>query len=172
MLPGGSIAVEYILKAGIAGILYEMMNKNMSIPDTYLEEDSILDTSSLPKEVISELILRYESESFRLTEEEIKLAIAIRNEKEKQLFINNLDKLSPEEKRLALMQQKLGLGDFSVGGTSSIYAYNSQQFERERDQRAAMGFRDQSQTDRYNKLKQERDMDSGYDPTQLNSDDH
>jgi len=172
MLPGGSIAVEYILKAGIAGILYEMMNKNMSIPDTYLEEDSILDTSSLPKEIVSELILRYESESFRLTEEEIKLAIAIRNEKEKQLFINNLDKLSPEEKRIALMQQKLGLGDFSVGGTRSIYAYNSQQFERERDQRAKMGFRDQSQTERYNKLKQEQDMDSGYNPTQLNSDDH
>jgi hypothetical protein len=70
------------------------------------------------------------------------------------------------------MQQKLGLGDFSVGGTRSIYAYNSQQFERERDQRAKMGFRDQSQVDRYNKLKQEQNMNRGYDPTQLNSDDH
>lgn len=172
MLPGGSVAVEYILKAGITGILYEMMNTNMSVPDTYLEEDSILDTSSLPKEVISELILRYESESFRLTEEEIRLAIAIRNEKEKVSFINNLDKLSPEEKRLELMQKKLGLGDWSVGGTKSIYAYNSQQFERERDQRAEMGFRDQSQTDRYNKLKEENNKDSGYDPSQLNSDDY
>ena len=172
MLPGGSVAVEYILKTGIAGILYEMMNINMSVPDTYLEEDSIIDTSSLPKEVVSELILRYESETFRLTEEEIKLAIAVRNEKEKVSFINKLDKLSPEEKRLELMQKKLGLGDWSVGGTKSIYAYNSEQYERERNQRVEMGIRDQSQYDMFNKIKEEQNMDSGYDNQQINSDDY
>ena len=70
------------------------------------------------------------------------------------------------------MQKKLGLGDWSVGGTKSIYAYNSDQYERERDQRAEMGFRDQSQTDRFNKLKEEQNMDSGYDNQQINSDDY
>ena len=172
MLPGGSRGVDYILKVAIAGTLYEMMNQNMSAPDGYSEEDTVLDTSDLPKKIISELIIRYESETFRLTEEEIKLAIAVRNEKEKMLFINKLDKLSPEEKRLELMQKKLGLGDWSRGGTKSIYAYNSEQYEFERNQRTEMGLRSQSQADRYNLLSQEQAMDSGYDNQQINPDDY
>jgi hypothetical protein len=172
MLPGGSTGVDYILKAAISGVLYEMMNQNMVAPDGYSEEDTVLDTSALPKEIISELIIRYESETFRLTEEEIKLAIAVRNEKEKMLFINKLDKLSPEEKRLELIQKKLGLGDWSRGGTKSIYAYNSEQYEFERNQRAEMGLRSQSQIDKYNLLRDEQGMDSGYDNQQINPDDY
>ena len=172
MLPGGSTGVDYILKAGIAGTLYEIMNQNMSVPDAYLEDDTVLDTSALPKQIISELIIRYESETFRLTEEEIKLAVAIRNEKEKMLFINKLDKLTPEEKRLELIQKKLGLGEWSRGGTKSIYAYNSEQYEFERNQRAEMGLRNQTQADRYNLLSQEQNMDSGYDNQQINPDDY
>ena len=172
MLPGGSTGVDYILKAGIAGTLYEIMNQNMSVPDAYLEDDTVLDTSNLPKQIISELIIRYESETFRLTEEEIKLAVAIRNEKEKMLFINKLDKLTPEEKRLELIQKKLGLGEWSRGGTKSIYSYNSEQYEFERNQRAEMGLRSQSQAERYNLLTQEQGMDSGYDNQQINPDDY
>jgi len=70
------------------------------------------------------------------------------------------------------MQKKLGLGDWSRGGTNSIYAYNSGQYEFERNQRAEMGLRNQSQVDRYNLLKAEQNMDSGYDNQQLNPDDN
>ena len=70
------------------------------------------------------------------------------------------------------MQKKLGLGDWSVGGTKSIYAYNSEQYEREREQRVEMGIRDQSQYDRFNRIREDQNMDSGYDNQQINSDDY
>jgi hypothetical protein len=36
----------------------------------------------------------------------------------------------------------LGLKEWSVGGTKAIYAYDPEQYERERTQREEMGFQD------------------------------
>jgi hypothetical protein len=50
--------------------------------------------------------------------------------------------LTPEEKAVAKMNKKLGLKEWAVGGTKAIYAYDPEQYERERVQRLEMGFTD------------------------------
>ena len=171
-LPGGSFGVAYILKSGVAGILYEMMNPNIGFPDTYIGEVYEEDTGSLVKEVISELIIRYDVESFKLTEDEIRLALAKRNEKEKILFINKLDTMTPEEKRLELINKRLGLGDWARGGSKGIYAFDPEQYDFEREQRIQMGIFDPQDMEFQQKQMQEMAMDSGYDNQQINEEDY
>jgi len=164
-LPGGSFGVSYLLKSAIAGILYEMMNSNIGFPNTYQSVDSSEeDTGSLVKEVISELIIRYDSESFKLTEDEIRLAIAKRNEQEKKLFINKLDLMIPEEKQLELLNKRLGIGDWARGGSKGIYAFDKEQYNFERNQRIQMGISNPQET--------ASQLDSGYESKEINEDDY
>jgi hypothetical protein len=156
-----------------AGILYEMMNSNIGFPNTYQSVDSSEeDTGSLVKEVISELIIRYDSESFKLTEDEIRLAIAKRNEQEKKLFINKLDSMTPEEKRSELLNKRLGLGDWARGGSKGIYAFDPEQYDFERNQRIQMGIFDPQDMAFMQREMEERGMDSGYDNQQINEEDY
>jgi hypothetical protein len=171
-LPGGSFGVSYLLKSGIAGILYEMMNPNIGFPDTYIVEEFKEDTGPFVKEVISELIVRYDLESFKLTEDEIRLALAKRNEKEKILFINKLDSMTPEEKRSELLNKRLGLGDWARGGSKGIYAFDPEQYDFERDQRIQMGIFDPKDMAFQQREMQEMAMDSGYDNQQINEEDY
>jgi hypothetical protein len=171
-LPGGSFGVSYLLKSGIAGILYEMINPNIGFPDTYLVDSSEEDTGSLVKEVISELIIRYDAESFKLTEDEIRLAIAKRNEQEKMLFIKRLDSMIPEEKRLELINKRLGLGDWARGGSKGIYAFDPEQYDFERDQRIQMGIFDPQDMNFQQEVMRELAMDSGDNHEQIKEDDY
>ena len=171
-LPGGSFGVSYLLKSAIAGILYEMINPNIGFPDTYIVENFEEDTGSLVKDVISELIIRYDAESFKLTEDEIRLALAKRNEKEKILFINKLDSMTPEEKRLELLNKRLGLGDWARGGSKGIYAFDPEQYDFERDQRIQMGIFDPQDMNFQQEVMRELAMDSGYDNQQINEEDY
>jgi hypothetical protein len=57
-------------------------------------------------------------------------------------FINRLDKLTPEEKKVELMKKRLGLGEWAVGGTKAIFSLDPDQYERERVQRIEMGLGD------------------------------
>jgi len=168
MLPGGSVNVNYILKAGIAGILYELMNPNISVPDTYIKSDGydITDNGNKIKDIIKELIVRYDKESFKLTEEEIRYAIAKRNESEKRLFIAKLDVMTADEKKGELMKKTLGLGDWARGGSKGIYAFDAEQYEFEKQQRDAMGM---SNIEEGN---YQREKESGYDQQQQNEDDY
>jgi len=145
-LPGGSFGVSYLLKSAVAGILYEMIDANIGFPDTYIVDNSEEDTGSLVKEVISELIIRYDAESFKLTEDEIRLAIAKRNEQEKMLFINMLDIMTPEEKALEMTLKRLGIGNWARGKSRGIYAFNTEQYEFERNQRIQMGISNPQET--------------------------
>ena len=171
-LPGGSFGVSYLLKSAITGILYEMINPNIGFPDTYIVENFEEDTGSLVKDVISELIIRYDAESFKLTEDEIRLALAKRNEKEKILFINKLDSMTPEEKRLELINKRLGLGDWARGGSKGIYAFDPEQYDFERDQRIQMGIFDPQDMNFQQEVMRELAMDSGYDNQQINEEDY
>jgi hypothetical protein len=81
---------------------------------------------------------KYKSEQFRLTEDEIRIEIAKRNEKEKMLIISKLDKMGKEEKAVEQLKMKYGMGDWAVGGTKAIYKLNLAQYEKESEQREQM----------------------------------
>lgn len=172
LLPKGNIGVPYLLKTAVVGILYELINPNIGFPDTYAVEEATKDTGSLPREILIELLTRYNSERFELTEDEMRIAIAKRNEQEKVLFINKLDRMTPEEKRQEQLNKRLGLGDWARGGSKGIYAFDPEQYDFERDQRAQMGLFDASDVAVQQQMNAEMAMDSGYDNEQINADDY
>ena len=138
LLLGGKIGIPYLLKAGIVSILRDMCDPNITVPNS----EGVDNTSRIPQMVLKELLYKYRSERFRLTDENIRIEIAKRDEKEKMLIISKFDRMTKEEKTLELMKKRLGIGDWAVGGTKVIYAYNPEQYERDREQRIQMGFSD------------------------------
>jgi hypothetical protein len=57
-------------------------------------------------------------------------------------FINDVDIMSPEEKKSELMMKRLGIGKWSIGGTKAITTLDPEQLERERVKRIEMGIGD------------------------------
>ena len=141
---GGSIGIPYLLKAAIASVLRDMMDQNKINPLNIAENTSLDTTARVPIVVFNSLLEKYRLERFKLTDEEIRVEIAKRDEKERMLIISKFDRLTKEEKAVELLKKKLGIGDWAVGGTKAIYAYNPEQYERDREQRAEMGFIDSS----------------------------
>jgi len=89
--------------------------------------------------IVNALIAMSETiEKYQLTDEQIQIDIAKREEKERNFFINKIDVLDGELKKVELMKKKLGLGDWNVN-TKNLFSYNSDWWDHERDQRAAMG---------------------------------
>jgi len=68
--------------------------------------------------------------------------IEARNEKERSSIIKKFNDMDEDEKKLELVKKKLGLGDWSVGGTKLIYAYNANYWELEREKRIEAGIDD------------------------------
>lgn len=150
---GGSIGIPYLLKAAVASILRDMMDPNKINPLNMAENTSLDNTARVPTIVFNSLIEKYRLERFKLTDEDIRVEIAKRDEKERMLIISKFDRLTKEEKAVELLKKKLGIGDWAVGGTKAIYAYNPEQYERDREQRMEMGFMDnalqQAMTENY-----------------------
>lgn len=139
---GGKIGLSYIVKAGIVNILKDMVDSNVISPENFNDSTTLDTTSRVPIVILKELLNKYKSERFRLTDEEIRIEIAKRDEKEKMLIISKMDRMTKEEKALERMKERLGIGDWAVGGTKAIYAYNPEQYERDRNQRLDMGITD------------------------------
>ena len=115
---------------------------------------------------------KFRAESFRLSSDEIRIEIARRSEKEKMLIISMFDRKSKEERSLELIKKHLGIGDWAVGGTTAIRVYNPEQYERDREQRAQMGFNDFSQIPEAQAQDQFYERNAAYDTQQTGEDDH
>lgn len=92
-------------------------------------------------------INKYRTEAVKYTDEQVREGIAARNEIEKQSFIKKLSTLDKDKKRIELLKKRLGLGEWSVGGTKLIYAYDADYFDLEREKDAAAGIINWHKTD-------------------------
>ena len=142
LLLGGKIGLPYLMKSGIVNILKDMVDPNVISPENFNESTTLDTTARVPILILKEVLNKYSLERFKLTDEDIRIEIAKRDEKEKMLIISKLDRMSKEEKALELTKKSLGIGDWAVGGTKAIYAYNPEQYERDRNQRLEMGLTD------------------------------
>jgi hypothetical protein len=138
-IPGGNIGFPYLTTALLGGILAEFINPNFTPPGGYSEGTSSSDPRHL-LQILDVCIQKLDKEGLRFTDDEIKALINQRDEKEKLSFIRRFENLTPEEKAVAKMVKKLGLKEWAVGGTKAIYAYDPEQYEKERLQRTDMGF--------------------------------
>ena len=136
-IPGGNTGLRYFTSALIGGILEEFINPNMTPPD--LDDDYESTDTRAPIHIFDICVKKLVQEGLNFSEETIRDMINKRNEKEKNLFISRFDNLTEEGKASMKMMKKLGLGEWSVGGTKAIYAYDPNQAGVERRQRAEMG---------------------------------
>jgi hypothetical protein len=79
---------------------------------------------------------------YQMPADRIQEALLARAEMEKASFIQKLDKLDREMRKIELIKKKLKLGDWAVGTVKNLFSYDADFFEFERGQRAAMGLPD------------------------------
>lgn len=136
LVPGGSLGLPYLLEALVLGIISECVDPNLVPEDEPLVEGPVEPKGAM--QIIALCLGRFRLEGLNFTKEEIRTMIARRDEVEKMRIISKLDRMSPEEKAAELLNKRLGLGDWAIGGTKAVYAYNENQYERERLERAEM----------------------------------
>lgn len=139
LIPGGAKACPYLVAALVVGILAEFINPNALMGGGGAGYDA---TARVPINILEVCLSRFQLEGLSLSEDEIRDLIAHRVDAEKMTFINDLDRMSPEEKKSELMMKRLGLGKWSIGGTKAITTLDPEQLERERLKRIEMGIGD------------------------------
>jgi hypothetical protein len=142
LIPGGSAGIGYLVGSLILGILSDFLNPSVvPVGVTPPDMGDVIDTSAgVPANLMSILLIKLRNEGLSFTEESIRDAIARRNEMENKYFIKKLE-LPPEEKQMAMRIKKLGLKEWAAGA-ANIYTLNPEQYERDREQRIAMGLVD------------------------------
>jgi hypothetical protein len=161
-VPGGDSGLNFVITALVGGILVNFIDPDYVPPGVFVEGQ----TTGDPKATIHILdvcINKIGKEGLRFTDEQIRESMRQRDEKEKMLFIGRFENKNPKEKSMEKMFKKLGLGEYAVGGTKAIYAYNEEQYDKERIQRNEMGFTE---------MVEGGEGDGGYDNAQVQEDDY
>ena len=145
-VPGGVQTYQYFLKFCLFAPLANFVDPNTlplagigsgETPQSQVEQQALF-----PARFVSDMAARFKGEGFRLTPEQIRELIAERNEKEKTNIIKKMNDMSRSGKDIEKIKMKLGLGDWAVGGTKGVYAYDPERYDIERDQRAEAGIID------------------------------
>lgn len=143
-VPGGLQTYAYFLKFCLYAPLGNFVDPNtlpiaqdVEAPPSQVEQQALF-----PAKFISEMTNRFKDEGFNLTPTQIRELIAKRNEMEKANILKKMTDMSRSSKDIAKIQMKLGIGDWAVGGTKAIYAYDADRYDIERDQRAQAGITD------------------------------
>ena len=143
--PGGVIGVKYLKYALFLGPFAELLDLNRAPPGSGGEvaTTSLVDKSgTVLTAFINGCMAQFEVESLSYSPDEIRLRIAKAAEKEKMNFIGDLDKMDDDAKQVELVNKTLGIGRWSIGGSKLIFAYDADQWERERDERIRRGDND------------------------------
>jgi len=169
-IPGGGAGLPFLVTALLGGILAEFIDSNFTPPGTIGGTNAI--DSRGPVQILDVCVQKLQKEGLKFTDEQIKELISRRDELEKLSFIRRFEGLTPQEKSVAKMNKKLGLKEWAVGGTKAIYAYNPEQYEIERGQRADMGFKELVDTgDDVERGTDKMAAEAGYSTEQVDADD-
>lgn len=143
-IPGGIQTYEYFLKFCLYSPIANFVDPN-TLPiaqDTEAPGSHVEQQAMFPAKFISEMVNRFKEEGLSLTPEQIREMIAKRNEAEKANILRKMTDMPRAQKDIAKIQMKLGIGEWAVGGTKAIYAYDKDRYDIERDQRAEAGIID------------------------------
>ena len=142
VIPGGKYTLEYIQRILLYGPLATLLNPS-DIPDGVESKSPIKELGNTSQKYLRDVILytlnKFNTEKLIFNDKQLKEKIAIRDEKERANIIAQYSKLTDEERAIELMNQRLGLGKYSVGGTKLIYAYDKDYYNLEREKRLAAG---------------------------------
>lgn len=151
--PGGKDMVQYLIRAYLMSAVASYIDphqipvvteKDESVAEVDAEaeaEDSVLNIKLIYK-ALSQALTKFAVGSKIPSEEEIRIGLEQRAEKEKQVYLSKLERMTREERRVELVLKGLGMGDWAVGGTKAIRQYDADRYEAERAERSAAGIMD------------------------------
>ena len=145
VVPGREMTLVYIQRAILYGPLASMINQSEIPAGTKITSPvrSVGDPSMrFLLEIVALTLNKYRKERLSFDDKKIKEMIAIRNEKERVNVVAEFNKLSEEERAVELMNMRLGIGKWAVGGTKLIYTYDKDYYDLERQKREAAGIID------------------------------
>jgi hypothetical protein len=143
-IPGGVQTYEYFLKFCLFSPLANFVDPN-TLPiaeDTERPSSQVEQQALFPAKFISDMVNRFKEESLNLTPQQIRELIVKRSEAEKANILRRMTDMPRAQKDITKIQMKLGIGEWAVGGTKAIYAYDKDRYDIERDQRAQAGIID------------------------------
>ncbi len=101
----------------------------------------LLHTSSATKNMdnvvkyVNEQLRKFSREKLGYSTQEIKERVTKATEKEKNNIIKEFERLTPQEKTLALLQKQLRMGRWAQGASDAIYTYNKDYYDAQRELR-------------------------------------
>ena len=143
-IPGGNQTYGFFLRFCLYAPLANFVDpnvlpnaSNIEAPESQVEQQALF-----PAKFISDMVIRFKEEGFQYTPAQIRELIAKRNEMEKNNIIMKMSGMTRIAKDIEIMNMRLGIGEYSVGGTKAIYAYDQDRYDIEREQRAQAGIVD------------------------------
>ncbi len=145
VIPGRDAALVYIQQAFLYGPL-SMLLDSSRVPTSIGYQstmDAMMDRSiEFLLRMVGSSLNKYTREYLSYDAKEIKNLIAVREEKERVNVVREFNALSDEARQVELMNKRLGLGKWAVGGTKLIYAYDKDYYDLERQKRIDAGIID------------------------------
>jgi hypothetical protein len=89
--------------------------------------------------LLKDSLLKLLKEQLNYNDDQIKIMIEDRTEREKQHVLGRIKNMNPDERMVEMRNKKLGLGRYAVGGSEKIYKYDVEQFDIEQQDWKAAG---------------------------------
>jgi hypothetical protein len=103
------------------------------VPLAPRKKQPLFDTSiTMLIKIIGASLDQFDKHRLGYSDEELREIIQRRAEQEKQNILSKLDKMSDEERRVATMNMRLGLGRYNVDKLKRIIKYSAEQIQLER----------------------------------------
>lgn len=141
-IPGREDTMIYIKEIFLLGPFYNLLSPEIIENGIYTEAEYKQHSSTANRnnmKLIIPLLNQYMNQSLSYNDKEIKDMIEKRDEKERVNVVAEFDKMSQEEKAVELMNKRLGIGKWAVGGSKLIYAYDKDYYDLERQKRIDAG---------------------------------
>lgn len=147
LVPGGQTMIEILLRAFVMGAIEKFINPGV-IPEG---DEEIVGEQNIKGmyEALKKALTKYVNGSYVPSDEEIRLALEQRAEKERQKFVKRLDGMTKEGRQVELQLKKLGMGEWAIGGSKAIREYDPERQEAERVERVQAGIVDYPEYERH-----------------------
>jgi hypothetical protein len=129
-----TVLLKEIVRTIVMGPISDLLNPNVLPSDESYEGIDTAASDTIVREFIQGMITKYRNEYLSYNPAIVKQKLEESKEKEKQRFIKDLDEKNLDEKRVELMKKRLGIGKWAIGGTKLVYAYDPDQWEKNRQE--------------------------------------
>jgi hypothetical protein len=143
LIVGGEYMMRYIMRAYVMGTVKKFVDPDY-IPG---EAGNQAMNMKLLYTAFAQAMTKYAVGAKVPSEQDIRFALERRAEKEKQVFIGEIDAMSADKRRVELTLKALGMGKWAAGGSKAIRQYDAERYEVERAERATAGIVDYGQVE-------------------------